>query len=120
VAQVKQWVRIDYVTGHAYPPVIGFDFRDFAILLTYDLLRAEGGFRVFYDEEYSKYRDRLKYECRYFSKLVREFVFRISPAIAEEIRTTFRVHIATPCKKLFALLESCAPRDILPKFFKDP
>ena len=114
----KCLVKIVFVTGHPYPPVIGFDFGDFAILLAYDLHRR-GGFTAYYNNEYSKYYAQLRYELRWFSKYIADFSFNLPSRIVEEIRNTFRDCKTIHWKKLFSLLESCMPRDILPKFFKE-
>ena len=119
VEKQKKEVRIDFVTGHPYPPVVGFDFGDFAILLTYDTLRGNGGFDVFYGGEYAGYRSRLGYEFRYFSKYLANFTFKMSCNVVEEICTTFRNHQTVAYRELFSLLESCTPRDILPRFFQE-
>ena len=110
-------VTIVFLTGHAYPPVVGFDFGDFAILLVYDWRRCSG-FHVYYENEYKNYPSRLSYELRYFSKkYLSEFSFHLSAKTVQKIRDTFRNVATTPYETLFELLESCIPRDILPKFF---
>ena len=115
--QSQHVVKIVFVTGHAYPPVIGFKFADFAIILTYDMLRACGGFTVFYDSECKHYDGRLSYELRWFRRQVADFSFSLPFQTVEEIRRSFKNN-ETPFEKLIAVLENCMPRDILPKFFK--
>ena len=111
-------VRIDFVTGYVYPPIIGFDFGDFAILSVYDLLRAGGGFMTFYGSEYQKYHSQLRYELRYHAKFALDFTFNISFKKAEKVYNTFLNIDTTSHKELVNSLESVAPRDILPKFFQ--
>ena len=113
----KRTVKITFVTGYQYPPVIGFDFGDFAILHTYDLLRAAGGFVAFYGEEHKNYGNRLSYELRYYSKRP-DFSFCLSERVIDEVRRMFKNHQAVPNAELLALLESFTPRDILPLFFQ--
>ncbi len=114
----KDSVRIDYVNERGYPPVVGFDFGDFAIVLTYD--SHEGGqFTVYMGSGYNDYPERLERELRWFPQKSANFTFNLSVETIQKIRKTFRRHHRVSYGKLFHLLERCVPRDILPIFFKD-
>ena len=125
--QSPSLVKISYVDGFNFPPVIGYEFVDFSVIFVYDQLRACGGFEVFFGKDRYKYPGWFTSRSDHYSKQRVHFEFNIPCHVVEKVKSTFsHLNVAQPgkidiklFKKLFTLLESFTPRDILPKFFKN-
>jgi len=112
-------VDICYVTGYKYPPVIGFDFKEFAILLTHDYHENVEFFTYYQDKrEYYKYAKDIRRQLGRFKGKVEYFSFLLPIETVREIYETFKDHSNIPYEHLFGLLEACIPRDILPLYFR--
>lgn len=111
-------LKFDFDTRREYPSVSGFDFGDFAIILTYD--DHEGGqFSTYYgDKELQEYKQYLARELKLCGEEKAVFRFTLPQDVVNVVRNRFREWRKVPCGELFSLLERCVPRDILPKYFR--
>lgn len=115
---LKISVKITFVTGHKYPPVIGFDFGDFAILLSYDV--HEGAiFSTYFGKKYEDFPRMLRTYLADHEGNIENFSFRLPVETIRDIRRTFLYWQQIPYNELFSLLEKCTPRDILPIYFRE-